>query len=285
MAYEAKLGFAAGFQGSGKTYQAAYQIRDYVRSGKKAILFDANAEFTLAHLQEYGITDFPIKTLRLEQLSDWLASPLIEARRILPIYTTGLKKGQYMSAGEKQLTLQFMIDKVNNCLLFVEDVNTYMRQTQEFEKLAENLVKLRHKSVDVLVHYQSLAPVTTLIWQNAKWFRLHDQLDDVDRYENRIPEFDMVKIAQLIVKKKLMQGNQYFNLTVLRDKRKLAGEFSLNDFINATREMLYENTGRIKREANKLTISSVNAKLTANELRKKAEEALIIDFVKKYYGN
>jgi regulation of enolase protein 1 (concanavalin A-like superfamily) len=61
------------------------------------------------------------------------------------------------------------------------------------------LCTVRHKGIDLLLTHQSIAKISTTEWQNCTWLRLHHQVDDITRYRERIPKYQLVRMAQFIV--------------------------------------------------------------------------------------
>ncbi len=68
----------------------------------------------------------------------------------------------------------------------------------------------RHNKLDIMISHQSIAKITTTEWQNCTWLRLHHQVDDVSRYESRIPNFFVVRIATYIVDEQYEMANDAF---------------------------------------------------------------------------
>jgi hypothetical protein len=79
--------------------------------------------------------------------------------------------------------------------LLLEDYNKYVSGTEAAELLSM-LITLRHRSVDCWIHLQSAGPISTKLWQNVKFIRFHKINDDLKRFKDRIPCYEIMKIVQ-----------------------------------------------------------------------------------------
>jgi hypothetical protein len=73
------------------------------------------------------------------------------------------------------------------------------------------------------------------MFQNTRVIRFHYQVDDVDRISDRVPNFELLKIAQLAVSKQYVSGNQRYFINVDVREQKLYGVF-LADYKEAVIE-------------------------------------------------
>lgn len=103
-----------------------------------------------------------------------------------------------MSNEEKRDVVEKAIKFFRNGLLVLDDVDNYMPGAKG-QSMIGALCTVRHLGIDILFTHQSIAKITTTQWQNCSWLRLHHQVDDVTRYKDRIPNYELVRIAQLIV--------------------------------------------------------------------------------------
>jgi hypothetical protein len=72
--------------------------------------------------------------------------------------------------------------------------------------------------MDILITHQSVSKVTQTEWQNAAFVRLHHQLDDVDRIEDALPNYPLMKIAQILVDRRYYEAvRQYKEMGTISD--------------------------------------------------------------------
>ncbi|WP_010521189.1 hypothetical protein, partial [Aquimarina agarivorans] len=118
----------------------------------------------------------------------------VTARRIRPF----LPDGTPMDNDAKKEVITKIMKHYKNGLVVLDDIDHYMTGAKG-QSMIGALCTVRHKGIDILLTHQSVVKVTTSEWQNCTWLRLHHQVDDVTRYRERIPKYEMVRIAQLIV--------------------------------------------------------------------------------------
>jgi len=192
------LVLVCGETGVGKTYRNIIELRRYMkedettgRKGRKVLAFDVNDD---DYPMFPTVSPFHIKALTK-----------VQARRIRPI----AKNGQNMSIEEKREVVQRMVNQFKNGLLVLEDLDKYMVGAKG-QTVVGLLTTNRHNGLDIMISHQSIAKVTTTEWQNCTWLRLHHQVDDVSRYESRIPNYFLVRIATFIVDEQYNLANQAF---------------------------------------------------------------------------
>ncbi|AUS04965.1 zonular occludens toxin domain-containing protein [Pseudotamlana carrageenivorans] len=192
------LVLVCGETGVGKTYRNVTEIRHYMkddastgRKGRKVLAFDVNDD---DYPMFPTVSPFHIKALTK-----------VQARRIRPI----AKSGQNMSIEEKREVVQRMVNQFKNGLLVLEDLDKYMVGAKG-QTVVGLLTTNRHNGLDIMISHQSIAKITTTEWQNCTWLRLHHQVDDVSRYESRIPNYFLVRIATYIVDEQYNLANNAF---------------------------------------------------------------------------
>lgn len=257
---------ATGKKGVGKTYTTMQLINSYIKpnksTGKKArkvLIYDINMEYT-----EY-------KAISVKDVANFTRSPKIEVRRVLP-----------MTAEGKIATLEQMIDILNTIitnyrggLLILEDINRYLIQAKTVEIIGL-LATNRHRDLDIICHFQSLSALDPRMWQNTSFVRFHAQIDDIKRYSQRIPNFEMFKIAQCLVEYKYLKlGDKRFYCFIACDENYIAGNFSKKDFHEACLNYLQQYPKGIN-EIQKKFGSGLDA-------RNKAIKSVIQEFFQKYY--
>ena len=196
---EPMLVLVCGETGVGKTYRNLIEISRYMqsnpttgRTGRKVLAFDVNDH------------DYPqFKTVRLNLIQNLT---VVSARRIRPI----TPEGKTMSLEEKRDVVEEMVHRFKNGLLVLEDLDKYMVGAKG-QTVVGLLTTNRHNGLDIMISHQSIAKITTTEWENCTWLRLHHQVDDISRYENRIPNFFLVRIATFIVDEQYDLANQAFH--------------------------------------------------------------------------
>lgn len=181
------LVLVCGETGVGKTYRNLIEIHRYMkddtsngRKGRKVLAFDVNDD------------DYPqFKTVKVNLIQNLTA---INARRIRPISPQGMN----MTIEEKRGVVEQMVNRFKNGLLVLEDLDKYMVGAKG-QTVVGLLTTNRHNGLDIMISHQSVAKITTTEWQNCTWLRLHHQVDDISRYETRIPNYFLVRIATFIV--------------------------------------------------------------------------------------
>jgi len=221
-----------GQKSVGKTYQNIIEIENYVqdtplRKGRKVLIFDTNEEYT----------DY--KTLDPRYISRFTSR---EIRRILPRYPNGTT----MSLEDQKEMVATMLQKFKNGMLVLEDIDKYMMGARG-QSIVGTLVTNRHSGLDILISHQSLSKMTTTEWENSGFLRMHKQMDDIDRYENRIPDYPLIKIASIIVADQYYSGNERYYIYVDRMKGKLRG-CSESSFENGVKKYLNMNEREVKNE-------------------------------------
>lgn len=269
---EAGLMTSAAVQGGGKTRQNIKLISGYVQDkiatrvrGRRVIILDPNGEYTKTEFEKAGVK-LEAKTIAVSDVKDWVRSGPIEVRRI------DMKS---LNPDQMLAILQYVIQVVKDCLLVIEDINTMTLDVTHAKAIVQNIVKLRHKGVDVLTSYQSLRAVEPRILQNSRFLRLHFQLGDVDDIQGKLPcDKEVFKIAQMIVNTKRYNGDEYFFLYIYSMKGIIRGEFTKADFMDACKNVLLDQGKRIKSEM---------------KIRKCSEDEAILSqsniLYKQFYGN
>ena len=210
MAEERNIGIfiATGRKGSGKTFLTVKEIEQYindeagVRNGRRGIIFDVN--------REKSYTQFPTIQYFSDIEDAWERTKHIRTfpqktiRRIIPYRRNGIP----MDANEQ---LQVVIDLAQHFkdgVILLEDINKYLIDSKSQDVIGM-LTQVRHNKTDIYIHLQSLSPVTTRMWQNVNYIRFHHQTDSIDRYKDRIPDYTLMRIAQLIVDAEFHKGSQH----------------------------------------------------------------------------
>jgi hypothetical protein len=218
-----------GRKGVGKTYTTTKMLYDYIKpnprtgkKGRKVLIYDVNMEYT------------QFKTIGIKDVKRFAHSEKPQVRRVLPVD----EHGNVLKIDEMVDILNIILQDFRGGLLLLEDINRYMLQAKT-QDIIGVITTCRHRDLDIVCHYQSLSALDPRMWQNSNYIRFHSQMDDIERYKQRIPNFEMFKIAQYLVeyhyyKKK----NPRFYCFVANDDNFITGAFSPADFKFACIEYL-----------------------------------------------
>lgn len=193
------LTVVCGMKGVGKTYQGVKDIDRYVtdnpktgKRGRKALILDFNNEESY---QKYkAVLPKYIKTLTEPR-----------ARRIPPFD----ENGKQYDLDKMKVVAEYAIFNFKNGLLVLEDIDKYMVGAKG-KSLIGAMTTNRHSGMDIVITHQSVSKVTQTEWQNAAFVRLHHQLDDVDRIADALPNYPLMKIAQIIVDRRYYEAVRQF---------------------------------------------------------------------------
>ena len=124
-----------------------------------------------------------------------------------------------MSPTEMHKTVITIANNYRSGLLVLEDINRYMLSQVNIDMVGM-LIGIRHLGVDLIIHYQSMRYIPPRMWGNMNIIRLHKQSDSIDKYSKRIDNFELFKIAELIVQKKYSDNDIRYKLWIdmLADK-------------------------------------------------------------------
>lgn len=181
------LMLVCGETGVGKSYRNKQEINKYLQTnpttgkqGRKVLAFDTNDD------------DYPeFKTVSPKYIK---ALKSIAPRRIRPFEKSGIP----MDDNQKKKVVDTIMRDFTNGMIVLDDIDNYMSGAKG-QAMIGALCTVRHKGVDVLLTHQSVARIATVEWENCTYLRLHHQVDDVTRYKSRIPKYQLVRIAQLII--------------------------------------------------------------------------------------
>ncbi|QKX07588.1 hypothetical protein HN014_10650 [Aquimarina sp. TRL1] len=176
-----------GETGVGKTHRNKQEIKRYLldnpsigKKGRKVLAFDTNDD-------DYS----EFRTVNPNYLK---ALTAIACRRIRPFNPDGSP----MDDDQKKEVVYKILKHYKNGMVVLDDIDNYMVGAKG-QSMIGALCTVRHKGIDLLLTHQSIAKISPSEWQNCTWLRLHHQVDDATSYRKRIPKYQMVRIAQLIV--------------------------------------------------------------------------------------
>lgn len=257
---------SCGETGVGKTYRNKLEIAQYLTDqsrtgwkGRKVLAFDTNDD------------DYPeFETVHPDHLHR-LSKPI--PRRIRPFHPNGTP----MDEEAKKEVVEKILRTYRDGLLVLDDINDYMTGARG-QALIGALCTLRHRGLDLLFSFQSIAKIPPTLWENSTWLRLHHQVDDVTRYRKRIPKYPLVRIAQLILDDQYERvGRAVANGQLdAKDAKKLSSFFLL----------LQTRKGIIKGCSKEAFLRAAKRYIDQEESRKVSMMLKEIDFRgKKVFGN
>jgi len=195
-----------GMKSIGKTHYSVEEIDKYVngthdRSPRKALILDFSEDdmydkYSAVHPQY-------VRALKESR-----------GRRILP-YEMG---GKPYTLDKMKDVAEYVIFNYKDGLLVLEDIDKYLYGNQG-RSLIGALTTNRHSGLDIIITHQSLSKVTQNEWQNAAFLRLHHQLDSIERLnDGRLPNYPLLKIAQIIVDRRYYQAVDDMENEVIGEK-------------------------------------------------------------------
>ena len=273
---EPLLIIATGTKGVGKTYTTCKVIANYIKDdfetgkmGRKVLIYDVNEEYTEGSFRDNGV-DFKAPILALKDLPAWVKQKRVEVRRIVPRD----KDGRLLGIDGRVALLEKILHYYRGGLLVLEDINSYLIDTRTTEIIGI-MATNRHRDLDIYIHLQSLAPVTTRMWQNCQVVRFHKQMDDVARYVKRIPSPELYFIAETLVNQQYIK-NEKFYCYINNEYHKIRGKFSLKDFQKACYAYVLQHPKKI---------TDVQKRFGGGKKAREQSIQYLLKDLLKYYGN
>lgn len=201
------LTVVCGMKGVGKTWQGLIDIDRYVmdnpktgKKGRKVLILDFNNED--AYQKYKAVLPKYIKTLTEPR-----------ARRIPPFD----ENGRQYDIDQMKKVAEYAVFNFKNGLLVLEDIDKYLVGAKG-KSLIGAMTTNRHSGMDLLMTHQSVSKVTATEWQNAAFIRLHHQLDNVDVVAPDLPNYPLVKIAQIIVDRRYYAAGEQFKMGMISEE-------------------------------------------------------------------
>ncbi len=200
------LGAVTGRQGVGKSYHSAHMLTCYSmdnvntqKTGGRALIYDVT--------NDPAYQKFPI--LKWKDIPN---QPPRSTYRLL----AKLPNGKPFLAEEKIARYHYMIEKAKERLLYFEDWNTYALTTKNSDVMGP-LTTARHNGCDIIFAMQNMSRITREIWENLTWYRFHKQNTPVDAQKNDIADFELLKIAEILVNDEFKKATQLRNAGKLNE--------------------------------------------------------------------
>lgn len=209
-----------GKKASGKSVETKKQISNI--KDRNTIFFDICLEY-----EEFEV-------IHPDKAVDFLMGNEGNIRRIIPF-----ENGEKMSLDQIQKMIEKLLAKVNNGILVLENTR-YYASPKILELIKQgNGDKKGHLSV--IYQFTSIGTIPNNLLNDANVLRLHKCIDRIDRHKSKIENFEILKIATLIVENKT-QDDKYFNCSV-NGWRTIEGDFDKSDYRNACIDSIIEKQG------------------------------------------
>jgi hypothetical protein len=256
-----------GGTGAGKTWDNMKFIKEVYSNPKnpnarKCSIYDVNEEHP------------DIKAIQPKDIPAFVKQQTIEIRRVIP---RDAKTGRELGLNEKFELLSDIINNYmfRNGLLYLEDINNYTIGVQSTE-LINLLTTNRHKLLDIFISLQTFRSLPPRLWGNVNVLKIHKTNDTP--FQSKIRDqieghMEVLRIANIMVSDKVMFNERFF-VTLNMGTKKLTGEYSLDDFVQASEKYLSLNQIMVK------NYSKMN-KVSIEEARKRK----VGEFIFKYNGN
>lgn len=265
MARETKLIVVTGRKRIGKSNETLrLLIYDYIKgdNARKVLIFDPNNEYGAYELYANGqkhVVRVPV--LGHNDILKFNKQRVIEIRRIVPINAFG-----YPLEPEEQdaLIVKMMTEFRGGCM-WIEDLNTVFGDSLP-KRVSGFFSNNAHRDCDIIMQMQSIGRVLPKMWQNTQLVRFHSQLDSVDQSKEKLKEdYEIFKIAQLMVDFQYNSGNERFFVWVDKEDKKLRGAYNRKMFDKAITEYLEENQSIVKKEIARIDYGTGKKKYTPQQ--------------------
>ena len=260
MARETQLIVVAGRKRIGKSNETLRMlIYDYIRGehARKVLIFDPNNEYGAYEMYVNGqkaVVRVPV--LGHNDILKFNKQRMVEMRRIVPINAYGYP---LEPEAQDELIVKMMSEFRGGCL-WIEDLNVVFGDSLP-KKVSGFFSNNAHRDCDIIMQMQSIGRILPKMWQNCQKVRFHAQLDSVDQSKDKLREdYEIFKIAQLMVDFQYNSGNQRFFVWVDKEDKKIRGAYSRKMFDKAIMDYLEENQGLVKKEVNRIDYLNGNKK-------------------------
>ena len=206
--------------GVGKTFTTKEEIRRYIlsnthngRSSRPVLVLDVNGEYTDFKALDFDI-DEPDEFKRAVEIRT-ITVP--KPYRILTYH----KNRQPMTPDEIISTCATIARYFRNGLIVMEDINQYMLSNLKVDIIGL-LVGLRHKGVDLIIHYQGSKAIPPRMWASASFVRFHKNTDELDNpaIKPRVTNYEICRLGEIIVDNQYKQGNiRYYVWVGIRNQK------------------------------------------------------------------
>ncbi|SDM68190.1 hypothetical protein SAMN05421823_11943 [Catalinimonas alkaloidigena] len=191
----------------GKSYRTLQELLALKEKGRNILIFDTNLEGTFA---QFPTIDFDVEAEREQDRAKWVRQfrPVpgrpAEIRRVVPF----TKSGQPMSLDQKATTCYDLMKFFEDGCLLLEDVNNYLTAAAT-KHFVSSICTFRHRRQDVIIHLQATSAIPPRLWQNVTYLRMHHESTSVDRIKTRLPNYQLNKLAELLINRAYNAGSVF----------------------------------------------------------------------------
>jgi len=265
MARETKLVVVTGRKRIGKSNETLRTLyNEYCRGqhGRKVLIFDPNNEYGAYELYDRGgIVIVNVPLLGHNDILSFNKQKVVEIRRIVPVNNFG----QPLTPDEQDDLIVKMMSEFRGGCLFIEDLNTVFGDSLP-KKVSAFFTNNAHRDCDIIIQMQSIGRILPKMWQNTQMIRFHAQLDSVDQSKEKLKEdYEIFKIAQLMVDFQYNAGNTRFFVWVDKEDKKIRGAYSRAMFDKAIMDYLEENQNIVQKEIKRIDFLTNQRKYTPSQ--------------------
>lgn len=212
----------AGQKASGKSVETKKQIVNI--KNKNTIVFDISCEESY---EEFEV-------IHPDKVVDFLMGNEGNIGRIIPF-----ENSERMSLEQTQKMVEKLLTTINNGVLVLENIRYYANK-KILEKIRQGNGN-KEGDISIICIFQSIATIPSDLLNDADVLRLHKNFEKIDRYKSRIENFEILKIAKLIVENKT-QDDKYFYCYV-NGFHTIEGDFDKSDYRNACLDNIIQKQG------------------------------------------
>jgi hypothetical protein len=246
---------AAGGQGIGKTWQTKIRVQQYLRKYQQPVIaLDLEDEYPYIPI-DYDVNNKNTQ----ERIAEIKKVKRPEAYRILPY----CKDGSPMDIEQLTRACLDVMNTFKKGMFIVEDINQFVGYNVK-QDLTGKLVVLRHNFLDVVVHYQSIDNIPTIVWRNMSFLRIHKQEGNLEQKKKSVGCYKVIILAKYLIDHYINKGDSRAYIILAPQKNKLVAiykngqlqKISDNDFSIASQKYLSLNYKEIKEIKNYYKINS-----------------------------
>jgi hypothetical protein len=233
-----------GKQRIGKSNKTLDECLEYALT-RNVLIVDVNNEFGGYDL--YGpdgnfVRKVEIKRLDISQIQEFNRAATPSIRRVVCLD----KFGAPLDEIQVENLLKRVLSEFRNGLLFIDDFNNIFADSLP-KSVARHFSNVAHRAADTILHLQSVGRVLPKMFQNAKMFRFHDQLDGVENSKEKLKEaYEIFKIGEILVKQQCLIGNFRYFIYIDKNDAKLRGRFSPAMLTEAIKEYILTHDNTLK---------------------------------------
>ncbi len=250
MSRHTHLVLCTGMQGAGKTFLTRKQLDDYLRihPNRSVLVFDPNDEADYKNIYPiyWDILDV-MRAREEERKSNHTKRRITKSEKIVSSLKGGMMykvlpytvNGEKMNDAQMRETMISLCKRYGNGLLLLDDVNAYISNFEATE-VTSSLKNLRHKSMDLMMHLQSLNPIRRIHIETTRVIRMHRDNMDLSIIKSKLgSKFDVLSIAKFLIDLKFKEYKDKYPFVYIHTNEKLIkGNFSKQDYLKACQKFL-----------------------------------------------